>query len=380
MNSWPCTSGFERAEPSARPHRLPPGALRDYVRAVRFTQRYWSTRESCLAIAMLSACGDMAPAALPGALDGSTYDAGKSTPTAVATDAAGHRDAARDAQPAFVPEAADAAVGLEDAATSLPPGAAARPSAGCGATSPPPSGTYQLDVDGTTRSYIVALPKDYDPSRPYRLVFAWHGLGVTAAEVARPISAGGSGFFGLQAEAADDAIFVAGQGLPADLGLPGWPDTAGRDVAFAHALLDTLSARYCLDEARVFSVGMSYGAVMTNRLGCVLGDRLRGIAAMSGAGPALVGAPAPSCTGQLPVWLSHGTHDDVMPLSSGERSRDFWRSRNHCSSDSDPVDASPCVRYRGCDEGMTVTWCAFDGGHERPTFSPSAIWAFIAAF
>jgi len=94
----------------------------------------------------------------------------------------------------------------------------------------------------------------------------------------------------------------------------------------------------------------------------------------------LVGAPSPSCTGQVAVWLSHGTRDDVMPLSSGERSRDYWHMRNHCKSDTDPAEPSPCVSYRGCDAGFPVTWCAFDGGHERPSFSPKAIWQFFAGF
>jgi len=267
----------------------------------------------------------------------------------------------------------------EDAGRAPGP-SAARPSAGCGATSAPPSGTYQLDVNGTQRTYIVTLPTRYAAAAPYRLVFAWHGLGVTAAEVAAPASAGGAGYFGLLPEAGDGAIFVAAQGLAADAGLPGWPDTGGRDVAFARALLSTLTQRYCVDEARVFSVGMSYGAVMTNRLGCALGDKLRAIAPMSGAGPVYIETPNPSCTGQVAAWLSHGTHDDVMPLSSGERSRDYWRTRNHCAKETAPATPSPCVNYSGCDAGFPVTWCAFDGGHERPSFSPHAIWQFFAGF
>lgn len=331
----------------------------------------------CIAIALLAACGS--PASNRAGAVARDVEAGSIEPATRGEDASTRRDAAPTLP---LPEAGLAPTDAGPAPTDagpLPSADGTRPSKGCGAQTPPPSGTYQIDVDGTARSYILALPSHYDAGKPYRLVFAWHGLGVSAAEVARPINAGGAGFFGLLPESGDNAIFVAGQGLPADLGLPGWPDTAGRDVAFARALLDSLSARYCVDEARVFSVGMSYGGVMTNNLGCALGDRLRAIAAMSGAGPALVGAPAPRCTGAVAVWLSHGTRDDVMPLSSGERSRDYWRDRNHCTSDSDPTDPNPCVRYRGCASGESVTWCAFEGGHERPSFSPKAIWQFFSA-
>src|SRR5688500_3794022 len=48
------------------------------------------------------------------------------------------------------------------------------PSEGCTAVSPPSGGNYSIDVDGTEREYILKLPADYDPSRPYPLILAWH--------------------------------------------------------------------------------------------------------------------------------------------------------------------------------------------------------------
>jgi hypothetical protein len=51
--------------------------------------------------------------------------------------------------------------------------------------------TPDIDVAGAAREYILELPDDYDASRPYRLIFAWHWRGGTAAEVA-------NGFYGLQ--------------------------------------------------------------------------------------------------------------------------------------------------------------------------------------
>src|SRR5205814_938690 len=61
-----------------------------------------------------------------------------------------------------------------------PPIGAAMPSSGCGMANVPPTGNKTIDVNGTQRQFVVTVPAGYDPSKPYRLIFAWHGLGGTA--------------------------------------------------------------------------------------------------------------------------------------------------------------------------------------------------------
>jgi poly(3-hydroxybutyrate) depolymerase len=63
-----------------------------------------------------------------------------------------------------------------------------------------PSGNKTIDVDGTSRQYIVTVPTGYDPNRQYRLIFAWHGLGGTATQIA-------SSYYGLASRSANSAIF-----------------------------------------------------------------------------------------------------------------------------------------------------------------------------
>src|SRR2546430_1752378 len=75
----------------------------------------------------------------------------------------------------------------------------------------PPNGTNMLDVGGTMRTYIVAIPNNYDPNKPYKLVFAWHGLGGNAQQIAGGLF--GGGYYGLQALANNTTVFVAPQGL-----------------------------------------------------------------------------------------------------------------------------------------------------------------------
>jgi polyhydroxybutyrate depolymerase len=257
-------------------------------------------------------------------------------------------------------------------------------SMGCGAATWPASGTFTIDVSGTQRQYIVTLPNSYAPSTPYKLVFAWHGLGGTAQQIAGQGFGGFGGsfaYYGLQALANDTVIFVAGQGLgtQSDGGGAGWPNANGQDVAFTKAMLQWMQSNYCIDSKHIFSVGMSYGGIMSDTLGCQMGDVFRAVTPMSGSGPnTFFGAP--SCVGEVAVWMSHGEQDTTVPFEAGVASRDYWRKANHCGDQTMAVGPGTCVEYQGCDPGYPVDWCEFDGGHTIPSFAANGIWMFLSRF
>ena len=242
------------------------------------------------------------------------------------------------------------------------------PTSGCG-KAPAGSGNFTIDVSGTPRTYIVKIPAAYDMNKPYRLIFAWHGKSGSAAQTAQ------GGYYRLETLSAGSAIFVAGDGFTPD---EGWPNTNGRDVAFAKTLLEWTRSNYCVDNSRIFSVGMSYGGIMSNTLGCQMGDVFRAITPMSGSGPRTTGGTV--CIGRPAAWLAHGTADDTVSFASGQASRDHWRTVNHCADAADPVAPVPCVAYQGCDPGYPVHWCEFDGGHTIPSFASGGIWSFLAQF
>jgi poly(3-hydroxybutyrate) depolymerase len=213
-------------------------------------------------------------------------------------------------------------------------------------------------------------------------VFAWHGLGGSAQQVASGLR---GGYYGLESRSMGSTIFAAGQGLQTSNSVgsgAGWPNTGGQDVAFVRALYDWLRSKYCIDEQRVFSTGMSYGGIMSNTLGCQMGDVFRAIAPMAGSGPRGM------CNGQVAVWMTHGNTDTVVPFDStimggfsgGVQSRDFWAKANNCETTTTPVGPEKCVAYEGCDDGHPVHWCEFDGGHTIPPYASEAIWNFFSQF
>lgn len=172
-----------------------------------------------------------------------------------------------------------------------------------------------------------------------------------------------------------------------------WRNTNGEDTAFARAMMEQFTTQYCIDSERIFVAGMSYGGV-TNDVGCEVGDLVRAIAPIAGAGPGFgqFGGSGPTCLGQVAALMIHGTADTTVDFTLGESSRDHCLAANHCNTLSptrvcvagdtcDPTTATQyCDIYSGCDTGYPVDFCVHPGGHTIPTFSAQQISDFFAQF
>ena len=261
----------------------------------------------------------------------------------------------------------DGAAGPSDEAPAgAPPveAGAPVPSLGCGVAAAAASGRFTIDAAGTSREYIVALPDDYDPARPYRLIFTWHPGGGSAQGTA-------NNYYGLRQLADDSAIFVSPEGID-----QGWANTNGRDTAFLDAMLARFDAELCFDQSRVFSTGFSYGGMMSFAIGCGRADVFRAIAPMAGA-------LFSGCEdGDAPIALLgfHGTADTVVDIAQGVRARDEIIERNGCQPEEQAIEADGCLAFQGCSEGHSVTWCEFDGGHTPAPGAAPRIWDFFSQF
>jgi len=247
------------------------------------------------------------------------------------------------------------------------------PAGGCGKDPGAPNGAPQtLMVEGVARQYILALPAGYDPDKQYPLVFAWHGRGGDGA-LARL-------YFKVEEASQGQAIFVYPYGLPlAEMqNQTGWDlDPGNEDFGFFDVLLADLNARLCVDPARIFSTGHSFGGYMSNQIGCFRGDVVRAIGLVAGGGPY-----GGACSGQVATWLAHGTGDQVVPYSEGTNSHEHWSAANGCAGPGAAVDPAPCVADDGCDAGESVVWCSHSepdfNGHGWPSWAGAGIWTFFA--
>jgi len=172
--------------------------------------------------------------------------------------------------------------------------------------------TRTLTVDGRKRSYLVHVPKTYDPKRPTPVVLIFHGAGTNAKIMVRLC-----GMNKKSDEAGFLAVYPNGTGAGFLLtfnsgGLPErvadrWPD----DVKYVDKLLDDLQTVANVDKKRVYATGLSNGGMMCYRLAAELSQRIAAVAAV--AGTLSVDKPPPKRP--VPVLHFHGTADRIVPYT-----------------------------------------------------------------
>lgn len=233
------------------------------------------------------------------------------------------------------------AVVLTTGAVTLGPAGAATKSKGCGRDAAPGTTTQQLSVDGAEREYQISIPEGYDPSQPAPLLLNFHGLGSNMLEQAL--------YTDLDAQGGARGYVVITPNGQSDL-LRRWslnPDaSANPDVSFVQALLRTTLRSLCIDRDRVYSTGMSNGAMFSTLLACALPGRLAAIAPVAGVNA------TNSCsagTPRVPVLAFHGTADPIVPYPGGAFFGGAIQGSLLGVPDARPVDDA------------VAAWAAFDG-------------------
>jgi polyhydroxybutyrate depolymerase len=112
------------------------------------------------------------------------------------------------------------------------------------------------------------------------------------------------------------------------------------DVGFLVAVIDEVAAHVRVDQARVYSMGISNGAMMSNRLACDRPDRFAAVGLVAGTGPADLAA---RCTSSAPaaVIAFNGTDDPLISYTgdadlhpelgrrlSVDELASYWTARN----------------------------------------------------
>lgn len=237
--------------------------------------------------------------------------------------------------------------------------APAPPSAGCrpGEQSTAVRGEERtIDVDGASRTYVLDVPMGpMDEARPVLLVF--HALGARGRRLRRWSMLGRMGHRrGVIVVFPDGSEGVqiggrTGRGWHAEL-------AGSPDVAFVRALLDRLEGDWCVDPNRVWATGMANGGAFAEMLGCVLADRIDGIAPVAGA--RVFDGCAP--TRPIPALIIHGRGDRVVPVESARAAKDWWVAENGCG---EARVEEHCRHWEGC-RGARVSYCEAGQGHTWP--------------
>jgi poly(3-hydroxybutyrate) depolymerase len=277
-------------------------------------------------------------------------------------------------------------------------------SAGCGKAPTIQSSMYNngnpisITAANKQRRYILSVPANYDNTKPYRLVIAWHQLDGNDKQMYQ------QNYYWLKdiADAASSTIFVAPNGEKN--GTPctgtgngeggcGWPDSSGSNVALADAVVAQVEENFCIDKKKIFANGWSYGGSMSYRTACSrpLGGTgtwgVRAVAVYNGAAQLSSGGCNPSKT--VAFYASHGTNDNVLGYDGGVSMATTYAKLNGCTAMT-PTRATGnhvCTNYTGCMAGYPVEFCSFVGQHtpDPPReggqrWQPQEVWKFFTQF
>jgi polyhydroxybutyrate depolymerase len=224
--------------------------------------------------------------------------------------------------------------------------------------------TEKVTVDDVDRTFMVRLPRGYDSKQHYPVVILLHGMNQDADDIERltrfdeladkdgiitvyPTALHGRWNVGVQPEEHRSMGMGpggrrgrygggGGGGYPGGGGGGGYPGGGGGgypggggrgqqpsedkrptpadDVGFIGQMLDQLATKFSVNSSRIYAAGLSEGGFMSLRLGCALGDRIAGVAAVGAAMPkTMICLPSRP----VPVVLINGTSDPVVPYGGG---------------------------------------------------------------
>lgn len=243
------------------------------------------------------------------------------------------------------------------------------PSEGCGMPAGQALGTYVKYMEMVTgvtakqapRNYYVWLPTDYNPQRAYPLVFIGPGCGSNGMQGIQIQSASGNNAIvvGL-----DPSMAVDPEGRQC-FDSQDFPDP---EVPYFDQTLKAIESNFCVDKSHVFMEGFSSGSWLTNLIGCVDADVIRGQGNASGC---LQGLPAGTCTKPVAYMEVHNNPDPNNSYACGTQNRDEKIKRNGCTQQTMPYTPAglvvppgatvSCVQYVGCKPGYPVIFCTTTG-------------------
>ena len=279
------------------------------------------------------------------------------------------------------------------------------PSKGCGVDSKLQSvgqnsnaKKYNMTSAGLNREYWVTLPKNYDKTKPYKILFAMHCMGSNAEDFTNhtPDQDHPSPYYGQQnLDKENNYIFVAPRG---DTDGSPWRTQDNKDHIFFDELLTLLEENYCIDTSRVFVTGFSFGSMYTNSLAQVFQHRIRAVVTYAVADWNIY---IPTNAGKPIAWMDvHGSQDNLCSYNrvnssvtrilknNGPNGTDvsdevnqaqkYSGGNTHVCYDFKKVD--PRFPVKLCTWGGGHQWTAYDNGNWQNTWVPQEVRKFFEQF
>lgn len=175
--------------------------------------------------------------------------------------------------------------------------------------------------------YELRNPSTIDPNKKYPALFLMHGMGSNEQDLFSLVKGQEETFFvfsirGPLAQPPGYAFFtIEGYGKP-------HREVFDQSIDQLTSFLDYASKNYPIDQGNIYLLGFSQGAIVSMSLGLALGERIKGIVALSGYIPAFVKEEYDiQSVENLSIFISHGEYDPVLPFQWGVESKAFFEKQ-----------------------------------------------------
>jgi len=218
-------------------------------------------------------------------------------------------------------------------------------------------------------TYRAVVPPGWDGKRPLPVVMYLHGYREDSALI--------TGNSELVAAATSlGALFVVPDGIDQGWSHVGAPRRKRDDIAFLHAVLADVGARWPVNKARVFAAGFSIGGSMVWDLAC---HGAQGFAAfLPFSGGFWLPYPERCETGPFDLRHTHAVNDHTFPMEGRPLFGQFHQGDVHKGfallEATDGCDAEPdaktregaldCQTWSHCSSGKQLEMCLHNGDHQ----------------
>lgn len=221
-----------------------------------------------------------------------------------------------------------------------------------------------LTHDAILREYNVYAPASYDGVSPVPLIVDLHGA--SSDKVQQQAISGWAG----EAEAEDFLVaYPQGIGNTWNAGICCGGNT-NDDVGFIRAMVDAIELEGNVDTTRIYVTGLSNGGAMTQRLACEAADVFAAAAPLAFPTPYADFATECTPSAEMPVLLTMGLTDIVVPYSGGffggaVPSFEAWRAKFSCGTGTPEnrfeQGSAFCDIDTSCAGGVEVGLCSVTG-------------------
>lgn len=174
--------------------------------------------------------------------------------------------------------------------------------------------------------YELRRPAHVNPDKIYPALFLMHGIGSNERNMLSLVTDLEEQFYifsirGHIPQPPGFAFFtIEGYGKP-------HREIFHQGISKLTSFIDYACKQYPIDDSHLYLLGFSQGAILSMTLGLTLGNRLRGIIALSGYIPAFVKEEYEiEPVNQLSLFISHGELDHILPYEWGVAAKEYYQN------------------------------------------------------